>query len=310
VATSPAPYQPTFPPLVVGLDGSPASAAALAWAARLAERVGAEVVVAHAFEPDQAEVSPAEYAELREAARLRLADDWSDPLRGTGIPHRAVQVTGAPEALLDAADAEGAALLVVGTRGPGRRPALHMGSVAHRLAHHSRGPLAIVPLADQLPSGRRLLVGVDGSAGSDRVLTWAADLARAAGAAVTVVGTLDGRDVRGSRAKVRAWIRAAEEAMHERCAEPFAAAGVDARSRIVETTHPLTALEAAAREEEAGWIVVGTPELSQATGLRASRLPLQLLHHTRLPVILVPFPQPPVEGDPAGLSVAFSSIIS
>ena len=52
---------------------------------------------------------------------------------------------GPPEVLLEAAEAEHADLLVVGNRGAGGLAGLHVGSVAHHLAHHTGRPLAIVP---------------------------------------------------------------------------------------------------------------------------------------------------------------------
>jgi nucleotide-binding universal stress UspA family protein len=69
---------------------------------------------------------------------------------------------------------------------------------------------------------------------------------------------------------------------------PLHAAGVTVRTRIVEDTHPLIALAGTARDEDAGLIVVGTRGLSKVGALRLGRLPLQLVHHTHLPVVLVP----------------------
>jgi nucleotide-binding universal stress UspA family protein len=55
--------------ILVGVDGSDAAAAALAWAGRLGRLLDGEVVVATAFRPDQAEVSPERYEELRSESR-------------------------------------------------------------------------------------------------------------------------------------------------------------------------------------------------------------------------------------------------
>jgi hypothetical protein len=81
--------------VLVGVDGSDAAAAALGWAGRLAGLVDADVVVATAFRPDQAEVSPEYYEELKREAEHRLADAWSEPLHDSGVQHRAVLVGGA-----------------------------------------------------------------------------------------------------------------------------------------------------------------------------------------------------------------------
>jgi nucleotide-binding universal stress UspA family protein len=65
---------------------------------------------------------------------------------------------------------------------------------------------------------------------------------------------------------------------------------VTARTRVIEAGHPVPALAAIADEEGAGWIVIGTQGLSEAAGLRFGRIPVQLVHHTHLPVVLIPPP--------------------
>ena len=88
--------------ILVGVDGSAAAAAALEWAGRLAGRVGAEILVGNVFEPDQAEVSPDEYERLIAEAEHSLNAEWSEPLRGSGVQHRGLQLIGAPDSLLAA----------------------------------------------------------------------------------------------------------------------------------------------------------------------------------------------------------------
>jgi NADH:ubiquinone oxidoreductase subunit F (NADH-binding)/nucleotide-binding universal stress UspA family protein len=276
--------------ILVGVDGSEAAAAALGWAGRLARRVGGEVVVANVFEAEQAELSPGEVAVLRGEAEVRLRDEWSTPLRGIGVPHRTLQLTGATDALLAAAESEGTELVVVGTRGPGRHAALHFGSRAHRLARHSRGPLAIVPFAGADASLDRVLLSVDGAAGSQSALAWIAEVAPLAGVEVTIVSTFDPGLIRKPRAAARAWREAVEGALSREWAASLRAAGVTARTRVIEAGHPVPALAAIADEEGAGWIVIGTQGLSEAAGLRFGRIPVQLVHHTHLPVVLIPPP--------------------
>ena len=87
---------------------------------------------------------------------------------------------------------------------------------------------------------------------------------------------------------VSAWRATAEEAISAERIAPLRAAGAVVRTRIVEGKHPLSALERVAAEEGAGLFVVGTRGLSEVGGLRLGRLPLQLVHHTHLPVVLVP----------------------
>jgi nucleotide-binding universal stress UspA family protein len=279
--------------ILVGVDGSSAAGAALEWAGRLAAHVGAEIVVANIFEPEQAELSPDDYAKLVAGAEQRLVEEWTASLRWTNVQHRCLQLTGPPDSLLAATDAAGADLLVVGTRGAGRHAGLHLGSLAHHLAHYTRGPLAIVPVAGAGSSINRIVVAVDGSAGSVAAVRWCADIASAAGTEVTAVCAFDPHPRWGFGDEAGGWRSAAEAAISTEWIAPLRAAGAVARTRIVEGKHILAALESAAADEDAGLFVVGTRGLSEVGGLRLDRLPLQLVHHTHLPVVLIP----PVDRD-------------
>lgn len=272
--------------LLVGVDGSAPAAAALGWAGRLAARVGAEVVVANVFEAGQAEVSPDDYEALMADARAQLDGEWSAPLDGVGVRHRSLQLLGAPDSLLTAAASEHADLLVVGTRGAGRFAGLHLGSLAHHLAHHTTGPLAIVPIAGANEVIDRIVVGVDGSPGSVSAVTWCADVAAAANAEVIAVCAVDaegGRTRDGQRFR-----QIAEAAISNEWVEPLRLAEVTVHTRIVEHDHTVAALADAATDERAGLLVVGTKGLNEFMDFRLGHVPLQLVHHTHLPVVLVP----------------------
>ena len=137
--------------ILVGVDGSAASRDALRWAARLAHAADSEVTAVHAFTPETSELSP-DYAEVLRSAAERRVEGWCAAAAvGPGSVDWLV-IDGGPDALLATA-AEQADLLVVGTRGPGSFAHLHLGSVAHHLAHHTLVPLAIVPSQRRRPPG-------------------------------------------------------------------------------------------------------------------------------------------------------------
>jgi NADH:ubiquinone oxidoreductase subunit F (NADH-binding)/nucleotide-binding universal stress UspA family protein len=276
----------TFGEILVGVDGSGAALAALAWAHRLADRAGAGLVVANVLEPEEAELPPEDHPKLVEAAEALLLD-WVKPLRGSPVPHRCLQLAGPPDALLAAAASVRARLLVVGTRGAGRRAALHLGSLAHHLAHRTSGPLAIVPLDGAANEVDRIVLGVDGSAGSEAAATWCAGVAAATGASVLVVCAIGPR-LRPRTEDEARWREVAETAIAREWVSPLRAAGVAVDTTVVDGARPLDALSAAAAEQGAGLIVVGTRGLSEVGGVRIGRLPLQLVHHLRRPVVLVP----------------------
>ncbi|GAA1835164.1 universal stress protein [Actinomadura chokoriensis] len=132
--------------VVVGVDGSAASRAALAMAFTEAELHGLSVRSVAAWEPEPVKDPPplVDEAGMREAATTRL-DQLMIPLRDLhpGVDAQAEVRTGPPrEVLLDAA--QDARLLVVGSRGLGGFRGLLLGSVSHALVQHAPCPVAVV----------------------------------------------------------------------------------------------------------------------------------------------------------------------
>ncbi len=166
--------------IVVGIDGSGASERALRWAADQAVLAGAVLDVVHAWLPayplvahdlfeDQALLEDTAHRQLLDAvARVRAE------VHGlSGIRER-LELEHPATALLAAA--EGADLLVVGTRGRGGFAGLLLGSVSQRCLTHAPCPVAVVPPTGSdgdWPPGR-IVVGVDGSPASYGALRWAA----------------------------------------------------------------------------------------------------------------------------------------
>jgi nucleotide-binding universal stress UspA family protein len=139
------------PRIVVGVDGSAASRAALRWAVRQAELTGATVQAitawqyavatgGYAWEP----AGPLDSTYLQEAADRTLADEISEvvgPRSDIKVQPQAVEGNPA-QALLDAA--AGADLLVVGSRGHGGFAGALLGSVSQHCAHHANCPVVII----------------------------------------------------------------------------------------------------------------------------------------------------------------------
>jgi nucleotide-binding universal stress UspA family protein len=276
--------------ILVGVDGSDGAAAALGWAAGLAQATGGELVLTTVFSPDQAELPPGRYEELLQSARRHLGADWSDPVAASEVPHRPLLLTGHPDTLLEAAERENADLVVVGPRGIGGFAGLHIGSLAHHLAHHTTRPLAIVPSPGAAPTFDRLVVGVDGSEGAARAVRWCADLARTTDAEVIAVYVFEPLVEWVAESDPRSWRQAAERELRDDWVAPLHEAGVRMRTRIIEDIHPVAGLAAVMKKERAGVAVVGARGGGGFHGLRLGRIPLQLVHHTQRPVVLVPRP--------------------
>lgn len=138
--------------IVVGVDGSDHSVAALEWAIDEARRRGSKVEVLHSWQylPVVAEpmagAPPIPFEELAQNAQ-RIADDAIAKATGGADPGVALEVKlieGPPAAaLLDAA--KRADLLVVGSRGRGGFKGLLLGSVSQQLTHHAHCPVVILP---------------------------------------------------------------------------------------------------------------------------------------------------------------------
>ncbi|MFI7355350.1 universal stress protein [Streptomyces avidinii] len=135
------------PRIVVGVDGSPSSQAALRWAVRYAGLVGGRVEAVAAWDlPGAASWSaPAVDATFdEEEAERRLVEEVRTVLGedGAASVHQRL-VRGNPvDVLVDAA--EGADMLVVGSRGRGGFSRALLGSVSQQAALHAPCPITIV----------------------------------------------------------------------------------------------------------------------------------------------------------------------
>ncbi|MFG3227205.1 universal stress protein [Kitasatospora sp. NPDC048194] len=137
----------SVPRVVVGVDDSPASHAALRWATRHAQLIGGVVEAVGAWEPPSHfgwsapvvdHTFDRELAERRFADGLRAALDGEQP-----VEVRQAMVMGDPsDVLLDAA--RGAEVLVVGSDGRGGFTRALLGSVSTRCAQHAGCPVVIV----------------------------------------------------------------------------------------------------------------------------------------------------------------------
>lgn len=134
--------------IVVGTDGSPEAATAVAWAGGLAARIGATVVAVHAV--GLLDHLPGEHQtvsiDIRDQIQALLESEWTQVLRDLGVDHRCVMEDGPPLlAIPRVAQREGGDLIVVASHGKGRASALLLGSTSHGLAQMAELPVVILP---------------------------------------------------------------------------------------------------------------------------------------------------------------------
>jgi len=131
--------------IVLGVDGSPGSLAAVAWCCELAARTKASVQVVHAHQPGARAGTSTDPADWRDEAE-RHCREWAGPLQVLGHLGSVVVVDDDPaRAIHGRADDADADLVVIGSRGTGGFHGLRLGSVALKLLHHATRPTVIVP---------------------------------------------------------------------------------------------------------------------------------------------------------------------
>ena len=168
--------------ILVGIDGSRNGISALAWAVEEGRARCAPVEAVYAWQvPALAYTAPGFIPPGEDAMEIEGRQVFDDALAAIN-PSADVKLSlriceGAPpDVLAKVSEDPDAAALVVGARGHGGVAGLLLGSVSHSLTHHAHKPLVIVPKGWQPPDNRakgHLVVGVDGSPGSERALTWA-----------------------------------------------------------------------------------------------------------------------------------------
>jgi nucleotide-binding universal stress UspA family protein len=136
--------------VVVGVDGSERSEAAIGFALEMADEMNEDLVAVHAWarparlEPGVMLPLVFDPALVNDEERIVLAESmagWSEKFPDVRVEHRVVH-DHPVHALVEAA--ENARLLVIGSRGRGPLRSLLLGSVSHGVLHHATGPVAVV----------------------------------------------------------------------------------------------------------------------------------------------------------------------
>jgi len=181
--------------ILIGVDGSTRSEDAVAFGRRLASASGGRVMLVCAF-PYEDEPNPFPNSLLRGDLRAK-AQETADRLREglAGIPDDRIEVRlvgrySAAHALHEVAEAEEAAIIVVGSTHTGHARRVAPGATAERLLHGAPCAVAVVPEGYRTwPDEpiRRIGVGANGSPESATALAAATNLARALGARLEVI---------------------------------------------------------------------------------------------------------------------------
>lgn len=133
--------------VIVGVDGSDGSRAALAWAADLAQHGDIEIVVAAVTDDSVTWAASYDVDERSLLVEDRIRKDWALPLVDRGVPFSVRTSWGGnyADSLLESARHERADVVVVGMRGIGGFPELRIGGVALKVLHRADRPVVLVP---------------------------------------------------------------------------------------------------------------------------------------------------------------------
>ncbi len=287
-------------PIVVGYDGSDPSEAALQWAARAADHQGRKLVILHAAERIT-------YTQDAGSGLWKNEDVIADAkeIAGEGrntvlkdFPDLEVDVAGS---LFSAKVALGersttASMMVLGSHGRGRVGALLLGSTAYSVAGYSRCPVVVVRAGsgeDMLPGpGKPVVVGMNGTGGSERAVDVGADVARdwkAPLLVATVWAPPTGNRKPAGYASVeeaKAAHREAAEKANADILERAAAAHPDleVKGAVIEG-HPVDGLIEAG--EQGGLLVLGTHGQGSLAGSSLGPTTLGVLAQSSAPVMVV-----------------------
>jgi nucleotide-binding universal stress UspA family protein len=280
--------------LIVGYDGSEQSEDALALGKLIADRSGAQLIVAGVFRFDPLwGPSPAfQEAEADYARKVERAAE------SVGAEPEAIPSSSPARGLHELAEEIGAELIVVGSAHHGRVGQILVGSVGMRLLSGSPCSVAIAPLGYSDQADRRLTeltVGFDGTPEAGIALAVAVDLARASGALVKVVAVAEapvisyGKGAGPSQGR-HELEQAIEEMMRERLAEAIESVPEDVRveSALV-SGEPASALAEIA-VVDGGLLLVGSRGYGPLRRVLLGSVSATLVRAAPCPLVVSPRP--------------------
>ncbi len=181
--------------IVVAVDGSPGSDAAVAWAAKEGLRRKTSVTLLHVEAPlittwsalpaepiiveQQEDSSNTVLANAEKAFHAALGDGDTVEVRTESRPSPVVGTL--------AEASRSATMLVVGNRGTGGHKRLPLGSVAAGLLHHAHCPVVVIHQNDVADSSAPVVLGVDGSPSAEAATRFAFEEAELRGVDLVAV---------------------------------------------------------------------------------------------------------------------------
>ncbi|MFC7530089.1 universal stress protein [Actinoplanes sp. GCM10030250] len=282
------------PAIVVAVDGTDSSRAAVRWAAREAELSNQPLLLVHVMDWDWAAARYDFGSEHFETARKSADGIAARAATEATTVAPAIDVStdvaiGDPSAQLIIAS-EGAHLLVLGNRGRGGFAGLHLGSVSQRVAMHAACPIVVVR-GRTTPLQGPIAVGIDDTDGADEVLEAAFTAARARGTSLSVIRSF-------VPVLMSYWGHLPPAQVHTPEQDDAERARLTAQLAPWREKYPDVPVEILLSHDSAAALLVGVSHGTQLVvvgsrghGVIAGTLlgstGLQLLHHAECPVLIV-----------------------
>lgn len=299
-------HQEHTPKVVVGVDGSAHSRAALEWAAAEAVRRGAVLRIVHALG------MPVIVSAYGGPARFQPTDEINGQATSVLTGARAHATEQEPDVETETVTALEEAplalirqshphdLIVIGTRGLGTVASLFVGSVSVRVAAQAPCPVVVVPHDDRgrpaTTSLDRIVVGIDGSRNARRALGLAVDMTAESEGELVVVNSWEvpypydpvAMTAAGFQPQEDVFEKQSEELVSELLAETLEDRDdVNIEVSVVRTqSNPVDAVLRAADEADA--IVVGSRGRGTVRGLLLGSVSQGILHRSHIPVVVLP----------------------
>ncbi len=279
--------------IVVGVDGSPSSEAAIAWAAHTAELHNRPLTLVYVVPSPVVATGPwpqipvPEMSSILEESGERILTEARAIVSGTSADRVRVGAELARSSAVTALTefSEDADMVVVGSSGRTALGRMLLGSVSTGLVHHAHCPVAVVRADEQPKPQAPVLVGIDGSPASEL----ATDIAFAEASArqvelVALHGWRDESLLEFPGLDVAALQQQAEETLAERLAgQRERYPDVRVRREVV-SEHPTRAL--AKHAESAQLVVLGSHGRGGFVGMLLGSVSTAIVHAVRTPVIV------------------------
>ncbi|MFZ2175583.1 MAG: universal stress protein [Rhodococcus sp. (in: high G+C Gram-positive bacteria)] len=294
--------EPAGAPVVVGIDGSQAATDAARWAAAVAERVHRPLLLAHTY-PDEAMFYNGTAMMIDAQFMQQMRDDSNTMLEtvekrvladhpGLAV-ERDVRSGTASSHLIELS--REARMVVVGARGTGAVADYLLGSTMLRTVNHAQCPVAVFRGGSAaVPDGRGVVVGVDGSAISEKAVEQAFAFADTFGVELDAVHAWSGERMHGlGRASTHVDWSAYEEAEKAVLSESLAGwcdryPDVRVHGSSVEGVPADILLQRAA---DAQLLVVGSHGRGTVAGSLLGSVSQNLVHHAPCPVLVCRVPR-------------------